>query len=100
MRIHRVRSEVVMAACDEELLGRDLPVGTAGRTVKISSQFYGERVVSVDELCWAMRHCTIGNLLGARVLAIAEREGVVAPGAHGLLGGIPHAEIITMTGGA
>lgn len=96
MRIHRVRGEVVLAACDEELLGRDLPVGTSGRTVKVTSQFYGERVVQPEELRFALHRCTIANLLGPRVLAEAEREGVIAPGGHGLLGGVPHAEIIAM----
>lgn len=98
MRVHRVRSEVVLAACDEELIGRDLPVGTAGRTVRVTSQFYGERTVSAEELRWALHRCTIANLLGERVLAEAEREGVVRAGGHGKLGGVPHAEIFTMQG--
>jgi hypothetical protein len=98
MRIHRVRSEVVLAACDEELLGRELPVGSAGRKVPVSSQFYGERVVAAEELRWALHRCTIANLLGERVLAEAEREGLLAPGARGMLGGVPHAEIIAMLG--
>ena len=98
MRVHRVRGEIVVAACDEELLNARLPVGTAGRTVTVSPQFYGERVVSLEELRWALHRCTIANLLGPRVLAEAEREGVIAPGGHGLLGGVPHAEIVTMVG--
>jgi uncharacterized protein len=99
MRLHRVRSEVVLAACDEELLGRQLPVGSKGRTVTVSAHFYGERVVSQEELRWALHRCTIANLLGVRVLAEAEKEGVVPPGGHGTLGGVPHAEIVTMTPG-
>ncbi len=94
MRIHRVRAEFVVAACDAELLGRDLPVGTAGRTVKVSSQFYGERPVSEEELLWALRRATIANLLGARTLALARSEGLLAPGGAGELGGIPHAQLV------
>ncbi|HZY92368.1 MAG TPA: DUF424 family protein [Thermoplasmata archaeon] len=96
MRVHRVRAEVVVAACDAELLGRDLPVGTAGRTVKVSSQFYGERQVTPEEFVVAARRATIVNLLGPRVLAVAEREGMIAPGGSGSLGGVPHAEIFTI----
>jgi hypothetical protein len=95
MRIHRVRAEVVVAACDAELVGRDLPVGNSGRTVKISAQFYGEQSVGREELVWALKKATIVNLLGARVVAIAESEGFVHPGGYGQLGGVPHAEIIT-----
>jgi hypothetical protein len=96
MRIHRVRAEVVVAACDEELVEQDLPIGTAGRTVKISSHFYGERTVSEAELVWALERATVVNLLGERVTRFAQDHGFVAAGATSLLGGVPHAEIISV----
>ncbi len=96
MRVHRVRAEFVVAACDAELLGRDLPVGTAGRTVRVSEQFYGEHVVSKEELLWALERATIANLLGERVLRFAREGGFLGPGGTGLLGGVPHAEIFAM----
>ncbi|MGA7924158.1 MAG: DUF424 family protein [Thermoplasmata archaeon] len=96
MRIHRVRTEVVVAACDSELIGRELPVGQNGYKVKISSDFYGEQTVGAEELVWALKRATIVNLLGARVVQLAETEGFVAPGGTGTLGGVPHAEIITL----
>ena len=96
MRVHRVRAEFVVAVCDAELVGRELPLGASGRTVKISSQFYGERQVSPEEVVWALQRATIANLLGARVLRLAEEHGFVAPGGTGLLGGVPHAEIVSV----
>jgi uncharacterized protein len=96
MRVHRVRSEFVVAACDAELLGRDLRVGENGRTVKVSEAFYGEREVSVEELLWALERATVANLLGERVLRIASEHGHVGEGATTELGGVPHAEIFTM----
>ena len=96
MRVHRVRAEIVVAACDAELLGRDLPVGTAGRTAKVSGQFYGERVVSKDEFVLALRRATVANLLGAQVLKWAQEEGFVDAEGCGILGGVPHAEIFTV----
>jgi len=98
MRIHRVRSEFVVAACDAELVGRELPVGANGRTVKVSGQFYGEREVSVEELLWALERATVANLLGERVLRIASENGHVGAGATTTLGGVPHAEIVAMLG--
>ncbi len=98
MRVHRVRAEFVVAACDAELLGRDLPVGSAGRTVKVSAHFYGERRVSREELLWALERATIANLLGERVLRLAEEGGFIAPGSSGSLGGVPHAEIFALVG--
>ncbi len=98
MRIHRVRAEFVVAACDIELLGRELPVGEHGRTVKVSGAFYGEREVSVEELLWALERATVANLLGARVLKIASDAGHLGAGATTDLGGVPHAEIFAMPG--
>ncbi len=98
MRVHRVRSEFVVAACDADLVGRDLPIGDQGRTVKISAQFYGERRVSREELLWALERATIANLLGERVLRLASEGGFVSPEGTGTLGGVPHAEIFAMTG--
>jgi uncharacterized protein len=96
MRIHRVRAEFVVAACDAELLGRELPVGAAGHTVKVTSYFYGERPVSREELLWALRRATVVNLLGSRAVALAVDEGFVDSGSTGSLGGVPHAEIFTI----
>ena len=98
MRVHRVRAEVVVAACDVELLGRELPVGDAGHTVKVSGHFYGEREVSPEELLWALERATVANLLGARVLKIARDAGHLEDGATTTLGGVPHAEIFGMDG--
>jgi len=98
MRVHRVRSEFVVAACDADLLGKDLPIGDQGRTVKISAQFYGERRVSREELLWALQRATIANLLGERVLQLASEGGFVSPEGTGTLGGVPHAEIFAMSG--
>ncbi len=98
MRVHRVRAEFVVAACDADLLDRDLPVGENGQTVKVSSHFYGERRVSREELLWALQRATIANLLGARVLQVAAEGGFVEPGGTGTLGGVPHAEIFALVG--
>ena len=97
MRVHRVRAEVVVAACDADLLDRELPVGTGGRTVKVTSHFYGERRVTEEELVWALQRATTANLLGEKVLAVAEQNGFVAPGGTIRLGGVPHANIFAMS---
>lgn len=97
MRIHKVRSEFVVAACDAELLGRELPLDGGGR-VTVTRHFYGERQVTKEELLWALERATVANLLGARVVAVAAEGGHVEPTATGRLGGVPHAEIFSMPG--
>ncbi len=96
MRVHRVRSEVVVAACDAELIETDLRVGPSGRIVRVSSRFYGDRRVGREEFLWALGQATTANLLGERVLRIAVEAGLVDSGNTGVLGGVPHAEIFAM----
>lgn len=96
MRIHRVRAEVVVAACDADLVGRALPVGTNGRTVPVTAYFYGERVVSREELVWALKRATTANLLGERTTGVALEEGLIAADGICELGGVPHAEIFAI----
>lgn len=97
MRVHRIRAEFVVAACDAELIGQEVPVGSKGRKVRISEQFYGERKVSPEELLWALARATTANLLGSRVTRLAREAGYVDDGCTGTLGGIPHAEIFSMS---
>ncbi len=98
MRVHRVRSETVVAVCDADLVGRKLPVGHQGRTVTVSPQFYGDRPVGREEVAWALQRATIANLLGERTVALALEMGLIADGVPGRLGGVPHAEIVTLVG--
>lgn len=97
MRVHRVRAEVVVAACDAELVETDLKVSPSGRTVRVSSHFYGDRRVGREELLWALGHATTANLLGQRVLRLAVEAGLVDAGRAGVLGGVPHAEIFAIS---
>jgi hypothetical protein len=97
MRIHRVRAEIVVAACDAELVGQRLPIGPTGGTTHISGQFYGDRQVAAEELILAVRRCTIANLLGARTCSVVQRAGLLEEEQTGTLGGVPHAEIVSIT---
>lgn len=94
MRVHRIRAEVVVAACDGELLGTTLPVGKS--RVPVSDQFYGRRAVTREEFALLVGQGTIVNLLGARTISWARQAGFIDEGAVGTLGGVPHAEIVSM----
>ena len=94
LRVHRVRNEVVVAACDADLVDTFLMVGKS--RVPVSAQFYGRRRVSREEFLRAVRLGTIVNLLGTETVTMAVAEGLLEAGAVGTLGGIPHAEIVQM----
>lgn len=94
MRIHRIRGEVVVAACDSELVETELRVGRT--QVKISSYFYGRMAVSEEEFVAHVRRGTIVNLLGERTVRWAVKAGLLAAEGAGSLGGVPHAEIVDL----
>ncbi len=92
IRVHRTQGEVVLAACDEGLLGRKLKTGS--REYLVSPGFYGSTRVNDDELVALIRASTIVNLLGPRTVGIARRAGLLQNGATSLLDGVEHAEIV------
>ncbi|MDE1821396.1 MAG: DUF424 family protein [Euryarchaeota archaeon] len=94
LRVHRVRGEVVVAACDSELIETELQVGKC--PVKVSSHFYGRIAVSEEEFVAQVRRGTIVNLLGARTIGWAVKAGLLAVEGAGSLGGVPHAEIVDL----
>lgn len=94
MRVHRIRGEVVIAACDSELVETELRVGKS--PVKISSHFYGRIAVSQEEFVAQVRRGTIVNLLGERTIGWAVRAGLLPAEGAGNLGGVPHAEIVDL----
>jgi hypothetical protein len=91
LRVHRVRGEVVVAACDAELVETDVRLGQ--RSIRISASFYGSIAVSREEFLRHVSSGTIVNLLGQRTVAWAQDAGLLAPDGTGELAGIPHAEI-------
>lgn len=94
LRVHRVRGEVVVAACDSELVETELKVGQS--PVKISSHFYGRIAVSEEEFVAQVRRGTIVNLLGERTVGWAVKAGLLSSEGAGSLGGVPHAEIVDL----
>jgi hypothetical protein len=94
MRVHRRGSEIVIAACDEELLGRVLKIGS--RTYEISSSFYGSLKVENETLLIHLRQATMANLLGERTVRLAVKAGVVEQDATSHLDGVLHAEMVCL----
>ncbi len=94
MKVHRTSGELLVAACDAELLGRELRIG-AGKHI-VSPSFYGSTPVSAEDLVQHLAQATIANLLGPRVVGHARRAGLIQSEGTGTLDGIPHAEIVRL----
>jgi len=76
IKIHVRGSERILAACDEELLGKTFR--EKDMCLKVSETFYRGELISEEILCERMKSVTIMNLVGERCVAAAQRSGYVS----------------------
>ncbi|MCK5548152.1 MAG: DUF424 family protein [Thermoplasmata archaeon] len=91
MRVYRRGDEVLVAACDADLLGKSFREGEL--RIEVSS-FYDGLIVHKDELIRHMKLATIANFVGEKVVGIAIEEGYVDKENIIRIGGIPHAQMV------
>jgi uncharacterized protein len=92
-KIFLVKQEVVLAMCDKEIIGKNLK-GRHG-DVKVERTFYGERIIDDEKMAAKLlKHCTIGNLMGKRIVALALKEGYITKENVISIGGVPHAQFV------
>ncbi len=94
MKLHRVGGDIILAACDAELLGRRLEEGRL--RLEVNTAFYGGFLASLDELAEYMGKATIMNLVGEHAVSKAVEEGYVHPEAIIRIAGVPHAQVVSV----
>jgi hypothetical protein len=94
LRTSRHGRDTLVAVCDFELLGQVLHGGRV--PFKVSEEFYKGIPGSVEEAIVAMRHATICNLVGKRIVEAAIGERLVHSKAVIYFGDIPHAQIVKL----
>lgn len=92
VKVHKLGKDVVVAVCDEELLGSSLCAN--GFEIRIDKEFYGGERIPISALWDYLKEATIVNAIGNHVVkAIAERISVVTEAAVEL-GGKLHVQLI------
>jgi hypothetical protein len=91
-KIFRTKDQIVVAICDKELLGKRIVF--AQLKVKISKYFYGGEIIDEKKAIYLMESCTIGNLIGEKIIKLAIERKLIAKENVILIGGIPHAQFI------
>ncbi|MEM4728395.1 MAG: DUF424 family protein [Thermoplasmata archaeon] len=94
LKRHRSGSELLIAACDDELLGRRFTEGEL--TLEVSPSFFGGERVSRRLLLECLALATIANLVGEETVAAAIEGGFVDPECVIRIGGVPHAQMVRM----
>ncbi|MEM5773319.1 MAG: DUF424 family protein [Candidatus Aenigmatarchaeota archaeon] len=89
------KKDVVVVICDEELLGKKLKMEN-NMTIEISEKFYGGRLVDEATALKLLNKATIGNLMGERIVEIANKNGFIVKENVILINGIPHAQFVKL----
>lgn len=92
VRIHKAADDIILAACDEDVLGKTFKGGEARITV--SERFYNGELVSEETFIQRMESVTIMNLVGERTIALAIERGHVSEDGIMDIGGVKHAQVV------
>src|SRR2546425_12146542 len=93
MKVYHRGPETLVAACDEDLLGKTFR--ERGLKIEVSS-FYEGDVVSEDVLLAHLRLATVGHFVGKETMEVVKRGGFVAEEGVLWIGGGPHAQVVIM----
>lgn len=94
-KVFLVKREIVLAICDDDLL--DKKIKTKKFDIKVSKEFYGEKIIEDEATAVRMMgRCTIANLIGKRIIALAKKHGFITDENIISIGGIPHAQFVKL----
>jgi hypothetical protein len=94
MNLKKIGSNVLLAMCDAEILGRTFRKGEIVFHVK--EEFYKGTKVSIEEAIDMIENSTIVNMIGKNVVQKAIEKGHVHPEAVINIEGVPHAQIVKL----
>jgi len=94
-KVFAVKREIVLAICDDDIL--DKKIKTKELDIKVSKRFYGEKIIKDEATAVRMmERCTIANLIGKRIVALAKKHGFITEENIISIGGIPHAQFVKL----
>lgn len=94
MKVWRIQNEVMLAACDSNLLGKRFEEGELH--IEIKREFYHESFVTEKAFRNALKMATIINLVGENVIRIAVEEGIIDRDNIIRISSVPHAQAVVM----
>ena len=94
MNMRKCGHNVLLAACDTDLLGRVLREGKI--VFEVREDFYKGPKMSADEAIDLMRKSTMVNMVGNCIVQKAIEKGLIHHEAVLNISGVPHAQIVKM----
>jgi len=94
IKVFKQGNDLIMGACDEELLGKKFIDGQF--QIDVSKHFYDGDRIDKKTLEKYLCDATIANLVGKETVACAIKLGLVDPDSILKIKGVPHAQMIRM----
>ena len=94
MKIYKQGDEILVAACDCELLGKTFKDGKL--RIEVAADFYDDTRVDKDLFLQTLQLSTISNLVGDKTIKLAVEAGLVDKECIIWIDGVPHAQTCTM----
>jgi len=92
VKVIKQGKDILVAACDAELLGKTLKFGKIDFPVR--REFYEGETLAAEDALLEIRNGTTVNLLGEKIVGHALKAGLIHPEAVLYVSGIPHALIV------
>ena len=88
------KGELVVAACDPEVLGKCFKEGKLVLDVK--KDFYEGTLLSVEDALAVIESSTIANIVGDRIVSNAIKAGLICEESVLRISNVPHAQRIVL----
>ena len=94
IKVYKRGNDLLIGACDEELLGKKFEDGKF--QIDVDKSFYAGERISPEALKKYLEGATIANLVGEKTIKCAIELGLVNPDCIIKIKGIPHAQMVRM----
>lgn len=94
IKIYKRGEEILVAACDEQLIGKTFEEGKYH--LEVSEKFYKGEKVNTAVFKKFLAEATIANLVGEETIKSAVEIGIIDPNCIIKIKGIPHAQMVKM----
>jgi hypothetical protein len=92
VKVHRRGGDVLIAACDSDLIGRKLKEGEL--RLEVSDEFYGGDRGDQEMLLNRLAMATMANLVGENACRIAAEHDYIDRECVMTIEGVPHAQMV------
>ncbi len=95
VKLHRSDEFIILAICDQDLLGRTLNDPRLNIVSRIDPAFYGEELLEFDEIIPLLREANVVNAMGNKIVKKLAEIGYISSETEALeIDGVKHVQII------